>query len=48
MLAARSKSAYAHAQKLKLYALFKQCTTGPCSAPEPGMLELDFSKHMKW
>ncbi len=36
------------AQKLKLYALFKQASAGPCTLPEPGMLELDFSKHMKW
>uniref|UniRef100_A0A8C4U0G0 Enoyl-CoA delta isomerase 2 n=1 Tax=Falco tinnunculus TaxID=100819 RepID=A0A8C4U0G0_FALTI len=32
--------------KLKLYALFKQATEGPCSAPKPGML--DFVKKAKW
>uniref|UniRef100_H0YVJ0 Enoyl-CoA delta isomerase 2 n=1 Tax=Taeniopygia guttata TaxID=59729 RepID=H0YVJ0_TAEGU len=32
--------------KLKLYALFKQATEGPCKAPKPGML--DFVKKAKW
>ncbi|NXB82206.1 ECI2 isomerase, partial [Donacobius atricapilla] len=32
--------------KLKLYALFKQATEGPCNAPKPGML--DFIKKAKW
>nr|XP_042716511.1 enoyl-CoA delta isomerase 2 isoform X3 [Chrysemys picta bellii] len=32
--------------KLKLYALFKQATEGPCSSPKPGML--DFVKKAKW
>ncbi|NWR14988.1 ECI2 isomerase, partial [Emberiza fucata] len=32
--------------KLKLYALFKQATEGPCNAPKPGML--DFVKKAKW
>ncbi|CAM4511890.1 unnamed protein product [Caretta caretta] len=32
--------------KLKLYALFKQATEGPCSSPTPGML--DFVKKAKW
>uniref|UniRef100_A0A8C0J8Y1 Enoyl-CoA delta isomerase 2 n=1 Tax=Chelonoidis abingdonii TaxID=106734 RepID=A0A8C0J8Y1_CHEAB len=33
-------------EKLKLYALFKQATEGPCSSPKPGML--DFVKKAKW
>ncbi|NXJ75028.1 ECI2 isomerase, partial [Trogon melanurus] len=32
--------------KLKLYALFKQATEGPCNSPKPGML--DFVKKAKW
>ncbi|NXX45416.1 ECI2 isomerase, partial [Tricholaema leucomelas] len=32
--------------KLKLYALFKQATEGPCNAPKPSML--DFVKKAKW
>uniref|UniRef100_A0A8D0HP30 Enoyl-CoA delta isomerase 2 n=1 Tax=Sphenodon punctatus TaxID=8508 RepID=A0A8D0HP30_SPHPU len=32
--------------KLKLYALFKQATQGPCSTPKPGML--DFVNKTKW
>ncbi|KAM8967870.1 enoyl-CoA delta isomerase 2-like [Pelodytes ibericus] len=32
--------------KLKLYALFKQATQGPCNAPKPGML--DFINKAKW
>ncbi|XP_062833770.1 enoyl-CoA delta isomerase 2 isoform X2 [Anolis carolinensis] len=32
--------------KLKLYALYKQATEGPCKTPKPGML--DFVKKAKW
>ncbi|KAM4835652.1 enoyl-CoA delta isomerase 2 isoform 2-T4 [Thomomys bottae] len=32
--------------KLKLYALYKQATEGPCSTPKPGML--DFVNKAKW
>ncbi|XP_062848116.1 enoyl-CoA delta isomerase 2, mitochondrial [Trichomycterus rosablanca] len=32
--------------KLKIYALFKQATQGPCSTPKPGML--DFVNKAKW
>jgi len=32
--------------KLKLYALFKQATVGPCNAPKPGMM--DFVNRAKW
>ncbi|XP_019377593.1 PREDICTED: enoyl-CoA delta isomerase 2, mitochondrial [Gavialis gangeticus] len=32
--------------KLKIYALFKQATEGPCSSAKPGML--DFVKKAKW
>ncbi|XP_063062498.1 enoyl-CoA delta isomerase 2, mitochondrial isoform X2 [Engraulis encrasicolus] len=32
--------------KLKIYALFKQATTGPCNTPKPGML--DFVNKVKW
>ncbi|XP_020829473.1 enoyl-CoA delta isomerase 2 [Phascolarctos cinereus] len=32
--------------KLKLYALFKQATEGPCTSPKPGML--DFVSKAKW
>ncbi|XP_053103101.1 enoyl-CoA delta isomerase 2 isoform X5 [Hemicordylus capensis] len=32
--------------KLKLYALFKQATQGPCNTPKPGML--DFVNKAKW
>ncbi|XP_069073649.1 enoyl-CoA delta isomerase 2-like isoform X2 [Pleurodeles waltl] len=32
--------------KLKLYALFKQATEGPCNAPKPGMM--DFVNKAKW
>eukprot|EP00079_Xenopus_tropicalis_P026159 XP_012819854.1 PREDICTED: enoyl-CoA delta isomerase 2, mitochondrial isoform X2 [Xenopus tropicalis] len=32
--------------KLKLYALFKQATQGPCNVPKPGML--DFVNKVKW
>ncbi|XP_035981116.1 enoyl-CoA delta isomerase 2, mitochondrial [Fundulus heteroclitus] len=32
--------------KLKIYALFKQATLGPCNAPKPGML--DFVNKAKW
>lgn len=32
--------------KLKIYALFKQSTLGPCSTPRPGML--DFINKAKW
>ncbi|XP_038132026.1 enoyl-CoA delta isomerase 2, mitochondrial [Cyprinodon tularosa] len=32
--------------KLKIYALFKQATQGPCNAPKPGML--DFVNKAKW
>ncbi|NXL83795.1 ECI2 isomerase, partial [Alectura lathami] len=32
--------------KLKLYALFKQATEGPCKSPKPGML--DYVKKAKW
>ncbi|KFO78543.1 hypothetical protein N303_07651, partial [Cuculus canorus] len=32
--------------KLKLYALFKQATEGPCNSPKPSML--DFVKKAKW
>ncbi|XP_074126879.1 enoyl-CoA delta isomerase 2 isoform X2 [Sminthopsis crassicaudata] len=32
--------------KLKLYALFKQATEGPCNSPKPGML--DFVNKAKW
>ncbi|KAF7649557.1 hypothetical protein LDENG_00139510 [Lucifuga dentata] len=32
--------------KLKIYALFKQATQGPCNSPKPGML--DFVKKAKW
>ncbi|XP_069469546.1 enoyl-CoA delta isomerase 2-like [Ambystoma mexicanum] len=32
--------------KLKLYALFKQATQGPCKVPKPGML--DFVNKAKW
>ncbi|KAM9839513.1 enoyl-CoA delta isomerase 2 [Aulostomus maculatus] len=32
--------------KLKIYALFKQATQGPCSTPKPGML--DFINKAKW
>ncbi|CAH2284224.1 enoyl- delta isomerase 2, mitochondrial isoform X2 [Pelobates cultripes] len=32
--------------KLKLYALFKQATHGPCNTPKPGML--DFVNKAKW
>uniref|UniRef100_A0A8D0MJJ3 Enoyl-CoA delta isomerase 2 n=1 Tax=Sus scrofa TaxID=9823 RepID=A0A8D0MJJ3_PIG len=32
--------------KLKLYALYKQATEGPCNAPKPGML--DFILKAKW
>ena len=31
---------------LKLYALFKQATEGPCNAPKPGMM--DFVGKAKW
>ncbi|XP_058479879.1 enoyl-CoA delta isomerase 2, mitochondrial [Solea solea] len=32
--------------KLKIYALFKQATQGPCTTPKPGML--DFVNKAKW
>ncbi|XP_047414128.1 enoyl-CoA delta isomerase 2 isoform X1 [Sciurus carolinensis] len=32
--------------KLKLYALYKQATEGPCNTPKPGML--DFINKTKW
>lgn len=32
--------------KLKIYALFKQSTQGPCNTPKPGMLE--FVNKVKW
>eukprot|EP00067_Danio_rerio_P000593 NP_001002645.2 enoyl-CoA delta isomerase 2, mitochondrial [Danio rerio] len=32
--------------KLKIYALFKQATVGPCNTPKPGML--DFVNKVKW
>ncbi|KAJ1068359.1 hypothetical protein K5549_004057 [Capra hircus] len=32
--------------KLKLYALYKQATEGPCNVPKPGML--DFINKTKW
>ncbi|XP_067433880.1 enoyl-CoA delta isomerase 2, mitochondrial isoform X1 [Thunnus thynnus] len=32
--------------KLKIYALFKQATQGPCNTPKPGML--DFVNKVKW
>ncbi|XP_061615135.1 LOW QUALITY PROTEIN: enoyl-CoA delta isomerase 2, mitochondrial [Phyllopteryx taeniolatus] len=32
--------------KLKIYALFKQATRGPCDTPKPGML--DFINKAKW
>lgn len=32
--------------KLRIYALFKQATQGPCNAPKPGML--DFVNKAKW
>ncbi|XP_036934793.1 enoyl-CoA delta isomerase 2, mitochondrial isoform X1 [Acanthopagrus latus] len=32
--------------KLKIYALFKQSTQGPCNTPKPGML--DFVNKVKW
>ncbi|XP_034145359.1 enoyl-CoA delta isomerase 2, mitochondrial isoform X3 [Esox lucius] len=32
--------------KLKIYALFKQATQGPCNTPKPGML--DFVGKVKW
>ncbi|KAM3860319.1 enoyl-CoA delta isomerase 2 [Diretmus argenteus] len=32
--------------KLKIYALFKQATQGPCNSPKPGML--DFVNKAKW
>ncbi|XP_044280470.1 enoyl-CoA delta isomerase 2-like isoform X1 [Varanus komodoensis] len=32
--------------KLKLYALFKQATQGPCNSPKPGVL--DFVNKTKW
>ncbi|XP_051542654.1 enoyl-CoA delta isomerase 2-like [Myxocyprinus asiaticus] len=32
--------------KLKIYALFKQATKGPCNTPKPGML--DFVNKAKW
>uniref|UniRef100_A0A4W2IAT4 Enoyl-CoA delta isomerase 2 n=1 Tax=Bos indicus x Bos taurus TaxID=30522 RepID=A0A4W2IAT4_BOBOX len=32
--------------KLKLYALYKQATEGPCNVPKPGML--DFISKTKW
>ncbi|XP_049421781.1 enoyl-CoA delta isomerase 2, mitochondrial [Epinephelus fuscoguttatus] len=32
--------------KLKIYALFKQATQGPCITPKPGML--DFVNKVKW
>uniref|UniRef100_W5LII7 Enoyl-CoA delta isomerase 2 n=1 Tax=Astyanax mexicanus TaxID=7994 RepID=W5LII7_ASTMX len=32
--------------KLKIYALFKQATQGPCNTPKPGML--DFVNKAKW
>ncbi|XP_061876829.1 enoyl-CoA delta isomerase 2, mitochondrial isoform X1 [Entelurus aequoreus] len=32
--------------KLKIYALFKQATHGPCDTPKPGML--DFVNKVKW
>ncbi|XP_054478873.1 enoyl-CoA delta isomerase 2, mitochondrial [Anoplopoma fimbria] len=32
--------------KLKIYALFKQATRGPCDTPKPGML--DFVNKVKW
>ncbi|NWR68748.1 ECI2 isomerase, partial [Centropus unirufus] len=32
--------------KLKLYALFKQATEGPCNSPKPSMM--DFVKKAKW
>ncbi|XP_077480545.1 enoyl-CoA delta isomerase 2 isoform X2 [Stigmatopora argus] len=32
--------------KLRIYALFKQATRGPCDAPKPGML--DFVNKAKW
>lgn len=32
--------------KLKLYALYKQATDGPCNTPKPGML--DFVNKAKW
>lgn len=32
--------------KLKLYALFKQATVGPCNTPKPGMM--DFVNRAKW
>ena len=32
--------------KLKLYALFKQATNGPCNAPKPGTF--DFVGQAKW
>ncbi|XP_061570020.1 enoyl-CoA delta isomerase 2, mitochondrial [Cololabis saira] len=32
--------------KLKIYALFKQASTGPCNTPKPGML--DFVNKVKW
>ncbi|XP_041816942.1 enoyl-CoA delta isomerase 2, mitochondrial isoform X2 [Chelmon rostratus] len=32
--------------KLKIYALFKQATQGPCNSPKPGML--DFVNKVKW
>nr|XP_057916889.1 enoyl-CoA delta isomerase 2-like [Doryrhamphus excisus] len=35
-----------NALKLKIYALFKQATHGPCDTPKPGML--DFVNKAKW
>ncbi|XP_056290048.1 enoyl-CoA delta isomerase 2-like [Pseudoliparis swirei] len=32
--------------KLRIYALFKQATQGPCNTPKPGML--DFVNKVKW
>ena len=32
--------------KLKIYALFKQTTVGPCNTPKPGMM--DFVNRAKW
>ncbi|XP_070784152.1 enoyl-CoA delta isomerase 2 [Enoplosus armatus] len=32
--------------KLKIYALFKQATQGPCNTPKPGLL--DFVNKVKW
>ena len=35
------------ADKLRVYALYKQATEGPCSAPKPRLMD-GLTKHAKW